>query len=685
MMLGVKGPTCILALCTALFMFGCGKSEDSTQPSQPTKQPKASVPVVGKWATDTGHLIEFRTDGRCTIEPFAGNQVVGTYTWSPANKEVVLSINTGLGKIDALWQVQDISGSSITLNVREQMILGKSGAIKLSQYREGASELKAEGQTLRSVEGMPFDFKAQVKFSNIGSGTLLLKIKTGGRFDDRADYVALVKDQPVSYSLPLKSEGRNVGNNLTDDVQYFWKKPTGEVSEGRVECKVVVEVAEATQLELGKPVKTNPKLASQWFQFEVPTQDAEGNRSGMYALLRDPSGIGEFFDSSRKNEAPLNVFANYQIGSAYLGWIMGKPSGVCTWRVNTEGKVQTIAVMPVRYALQKIERVNSTPGKALARGDSFTLDGNKCGGIGVFKHSTCWAAISFEAKAGRFYVNSFQNSASRSGWAGRASFLTDAEYQQFKRINASSGVDLWNGSWYSNSRSTYNPGDVPVWKAPSDGTFWLFLHTSDNPDTYKAWLYEIPAFSTGEYSLGNSPSDLRVLAEAGDMEAQNNLGIFYQNGRGVMKDYEQAAKWYRKAADQNMASAQNNLGVCYAHGWGVTKDEGEALVWYKKAADGGNEIALNNVAWIEATTENATLRNGSNAVILAKRLVSTTSGRTPANLDTLAAAHAEVGQFDEAVRIQQEAIGLLKTDSEKSDYASRLRLYENRTPYRAKE
>jgi hypothetical protein len=48
----------------------------------------------------------------------------------------------------------------------------------------------------------------------------------------------------------------------------------------------------------------------------------------------------------------------------------------------------------------------------------------------------------------------------------------------------------------------------------------------------------------------------------------------------------------------------------------------------------------------------------------------------------LAAAYAETQQFDKAATTQNEAIALLRNEAEKSDYKSRLELYENKTPYR---
>ena len=50
----------------------------------------------------------------------------------------------------------------------------------------------------------------------------------------------------------------------------------------------------------------------------------------------------------------------------------------------------------------------------------------------------------------------------------------------------------------------------------------------------------------------------------------------YGSGEGVPNDGAEAAKWYRKAADQGYAKAQHNLGVLYDHGYGVPKDEVEA-------------------------------------------------------------------------------------------------------------
>ena len=83
----------------------------------------------------------------------------------------------------------------------------------------------------------------------------------------------------------------------------------------------------------------------------------------------------------------------------------------------------------------------------------------------------------------------------------------------------------------------------------------------------------------------------RKAAEQGDAEAQNKLGVCYVMGEGVPVDKAEAAKWYRKAAEQRHAKGQYNLGMCYDYGVGVPVDKTEAAKWYRRAARRGNADA----------------------------------------------------------------------------------------------
>ena len=72
-------------------------------------------------------------------------------------------------------------------------------------------------------------------------------------------------------------------------------------------------------------------------------------------------------------------------------------------------------------------------------------------------------------------------------------------------------------------------------------------------------------------------------AEAGNAEAQTNVGEIFERGLGGAPNYEAAAFWYEKAAKQSNSRAQFNLGTLYEQGLGVPKDRLKALNWYRDA------------------------------------------------------------------------------------------------------
>jgi TPR repeat protein len=80
---------------------------------------------------------------------------------------------------------------------------------------------------------------------------------------------------------------------------------------------------------------------------------------------------------------------------------------------------------------------------------------------------------------------------------------------------------------------------------------------------------------------------LRALADKGDVESQYKLGIAYDEGLGVSKNYTEAFKWFRLAAEQGHAHSQFRVGSMYMSGEGVAKNDGEAVNWFRKAAEQG--------------------------------------------------------------------------------------------------
>ena len=104
----------------------------------------------------------------------------------------------------------------------------------------------------------------------------------------------------------------------------------------------------------------------------------------------------------------------------------------------------------------------------------------------------------------------------------------------------------------------------------------------------------------------HTPSDisqLRVKADSGDPDAENDLGVRYRMGEGVEKDKEEAVRWYRKAAKHGSAAAMFNLGAAYYNGDGVGVDDVVSCAWFLLAEEAGHPGADEAVR--RATSESA--------------------------------------------------------------------------------
>ena len=66
----------------------------------------------------------------------------------------------------------------------------------------------------------------------------------------------------------------------------------------------------------------------------------------------------------------------------------------------------------------------------------------------------------------------------------------------------------------------------------------------------------------------------------------------YKKGQGVPQDYSEAENWLRLAADQGHANAQNELGILYATGQGVPQDYVLAHMWFNLSAEQGDGQAV---------------------------------------------------------------------------------------------
>ncbi len=114
-----------------------------------------------------------------------------------------------------------------------------------------------------------------------------------------------------------------------------------------------------------------------------------------------------------------------------------------------------------------------------------------------------------------------------------------------------------------------------------------------------------PAISSRSYSSEESMSNYDVErekferrlieAELGDADAQYSVGWGYYHGTGVSLSFEEAAKWFKKAAKQGNAAAQNYVGLMYETGRGIQQDQLRAVRCYRMAAEQGDPYAQNNL------------------------------------------------------------------------------------------
>jgi spermidine synthase len=160
------------------------------------------------------------------------------------------------------------------------------------------------------------------------------------------------------------------------------------------------------------------------------------------------------------------------------------------------------------------------------------------------------------------------------------------------------------------------------------------------------------------------------------------------NTLSAQKKYDDAIQHYKKAlkVEPGNSDFYCRLGL-------TLKLQGKissSLDHYRKALElnPNNAEALNNLAWIYATSENKKIRNGREAVRLAQRACKLTGYRQGAFIDTLCAAYAEAGRFDEAVKAAERLLGWAESAGQKNraeEIRNRLGLYKAGQAYREKK
>ena len=92
------------------------------------------------------------------------------------------------------------------------------------------------------------------------------------------------------------------------------------------------------------------------------------------------------------------------------------------------------------------------------------------------------------------------------------------------------------------------------------------------------------AFNRGDYATA-----LRLwysLADFGNAQAQNNIGIMYRDGLGVPRNYVEALRLFGFAIAKELPEAEYNLGDLYGRPW-AKQDLKASLFWMRQAASHG--------------------------------------------------------------------------------------------------
>ncbi len=187
--------------------------------------------------------------------------------------------------------------------------------------------------------------------------------------------------------------------------------------------------------------------------------------------------------------------------------------------------------------------------------------------------------------------------------------------------------------------------------------------------------------TTGKVDEAITHLDQAARLEPDDAGVQTNLGAALALRGRVSEAIPHLQKALQVAPDS--AEAHYHMGVADSMQGKMAEAVGE---WRKAIGiEPDNVVALNRLAQALSTSGEASLRNGAEAVELAQRAVNLAGGLDAALLDTLAAAYAEAGRFEEAVGTARRALDMATQHGQQrlaEGLRARIALYEARTPFR---
>jgi tetratricopeptide (TPR) repeat protein len=256
--------------------------------------------------------------------------------------------------------------------------------------------------------------------------------------------------------------------------------------------------------------------------------------------------------------------------------------------------------------------------------------------------------------------------------------------------------------YIDNSTAANRAVNIPEFvKIPPGGIENIDVPASD---FYRTMDEAMDAQGKGDLTAALAKWEKALEFDPADARANNGMGI----ALGMSGKADEAVPYFRKAvaAQGDFFEAYYNLGLILskenklneaADAWANVvrirpkfaqghEDLGYALYMEAKFSDSLSQLkmaidedpnrafALRVAANLLATCPDSAVRNGSEAVALADKAKQLSQGKDPSVLDTLSAAYAETGQFEEAIAEEEQAVGLSEREGN-SSLESRLKAH----------
>jgi len=283
--------------------------------------------------------------------------------------------------------------------------------------------------------------------------------------------------------------------------------------------------------------------------------------------------------------------------------------------------------------------------------------------------------------------------APRTDWVGDTAFIKkrEVEYGTIERDGTFTPKGKLRSIQYvvirdEKGKLQLSQDGKPVWVNKDD-----MVRLKDAPEHFTKMLDEDPnndvwfAFrGWARHKNGQTAEGLKDYAEA--IRLNPSAASWYSN-RGLIHmeagQVDDAIADFTSAIDLVEISdvPYRNRAMAYSK----KKEWGKAAADFEKVIELNPESAVghNGLAWLLCTAPDDKVRDGKRAVEIAQRACELTGYKNGGYLDTLAAAYAELGEFDKAVEWQEKAIKAGDIPIKDLDAArKRLELFKAKKPYR---